>query len=89
MNWLPIITVSVQATLLAALALFAAAWLRSAAHRHSVLLAALLCILASPVFYVAAAWSGLSFNIPLVAIHLDNAPRSALGRILGVEISLR
>lgn len=66
MNWLPFISVCVQVTLVAALGLLAAALLRSAAHRHSVLLAALLCILASPIFYATAAWLGLSITLPAV-----------------------
>src|SRR5687768_11836083 len=66
MSWLPIIIVSVQVTLVAALGLLAGRLLSSAAHRHSVLLAALLCILASPLFYAGVAWSGLSMNLPVV-----------------------
>src|ERR1700730_2531832 len=66
MNWLPILTVCAQVTLVAAVGLLAAGRIRSAAHRHSVLLAALLCILAGPLFYVGAAWTGLAINISAV-----------------------
>ncbi len=66
MNWFPLVIVSVQASLVAVLGLVAGSLLRSAAHRHSVLLAALLCILASPLFYAGAAWTGLSVNLPAV-----------------------
>jgi len=64
MSWLPIIVVSVQVTFVAALGLVAGVWIRSAAHRHTVLLAALLCILASPLFYAAASLFGISLDLP-------------------------
>src|SRR4051812_21771526 len=64
MNWLPLIIVTIQITLVAALGLLAARLFSCAAHRHSVLLAALLCILASPLFYAAVAATGLSLNLP-------------------------
>src|SRR5688500_8371206 len=64
MNWLPILSVSVQVTLVGAVGLVVASLLRSAAHRHTVLLAALLCILGSPLFYAGAAWSGVAVNLP-------------------------
>jgi beta-lactamase regulating signal transducer with metallopeptidase domain len=66
MNWLPCISVCVQITLVAALGLLAAALARSAAHRHNILLAALLCMLAGPVFYAAAARIGFSIALPVV-----------------------
>ena len=65
MNWLTIVTVSIQVTLVAAVGLLTALLLRSAAHRHSVLLAAMLCILASPIFYALAAWTGISVTLPV------------------------
>ena len=71
MIWLPLIVVSAQVTLVAAVGLAAGSKVRSAAHRHSVLLAVLLCILASPVFFAAAAWSGLTLNLPAIHSHPD------------------
>ena len=66
MNWLPMISVAAQVTLVATVALVAASRLRSAAHRHSVFLAALICMLASPFFFVGTVWTGL--NLPVFRV---------------------
>lgn len=66
MNWLSMTTISILATLLALVGLTLSSLFRSAAHRHQVLVAAMLCILASPLCYGAAAWSGLSLGLPFL-----------------------
>lgn len=67
MTWLVMATVLSFVTLLTTVALLVVGGLRSAAHRHCVLLSALLCILAAPVFVAAAAWSGVSWRVPILA----------------------
>jgi beta-lactamase regulating signal transducer with metallopeptidase domain len=63
MTLYPILTVCVQMTLVAVIGLLGARLSRSAAHRHSVLFAALFCILAAPLFYAGTAWSGFSLSV--------------------------
>ncbi len=65
MNWPPLITLSVQVTLVSAIALTIAVQLRSAAQRHNVLLAGMMCMLGSPLFYAAGMWTGLSIALPV------------------------
>jgi beta-lactamase regulating signal transducer with metallopeptidase domain/WD40 repeat protein len=81
MNWFPLIIVSVQVSLVAALGLLAAKLLTCAAHRHSVLLAALLCILGSPLFYVGVAATGFFLNLPAVfPVSREDVAAAALAR---------
>lgn len=84
MNWLSLTTVLMQVTVVAAIGLVTAFWFRSAAHRHNILLAALFCMLASPVFYVASRASGLSVKVPANFPVLSEGPKA---RPVAIEAS--
>jgi beta-lactamase regulating signal transducer with metallopeptidase domain len=77
MIWTSILNVFVQVTLIASMGLLVAGVLRSAAHRHSVLLVTLLCILSAPLLYIGAAWAGISFNVAAILPIIRDAESTA------------